>query len=277
MYEGKDGNPSRAFIEDADRYMSTFGFGRALLNADPPQMRTIPVNRSIEVEPNRVATFDQVEGIVASAQGPFVVIPCICRERKALHGEPCQKTTRRETCLGFNEMAAMILARGHGREVDREEVLDILEESQKEGLVLQPANTRSPDFICSCCGCCCGMLNMQKMLPHPAEFWARRFMAYVDHDACSGCGRCVDRCQVGAVSLSGKDSPVAVVNDARCIGCGLCVTTCRPAAIRLQPIEDSVLPPRDEDELYEEIKSNRRGAWAQFQTLLRVAIGYLRQ
>ena len=35
----------------------------------------------------------------------------------------------------------------------------IIEENQREGLVLQPSNTRDIDFVCSCCGCCCGILT----------------------------------------------------------------------------------------------------------------------
>jgi electron transport complex protein RnfB len=169
MYEAQDGVPGEAFLADAHAYMKTLPFGRSFLAVKPSQMRTIPINKSLNIEHN-VATYDAVRFLVLEAPGPFVVLPCICRETHAMQNEPCKKTTRKETCLGFNHMAAMVLARKHGREVSRDEVLAILEQNEKDGLVLQPANTKQPDFICSCCGCCCGMLGIQKMLPRPVDF-----------------------------------------------------------------------------------------------------------
>lgn len=74
------------------------------------------------------------------------------------------------------------------------------------------------DFICSCCGCCCGMLRMHQRLPKPVELWASNFYAAVDAEACTGCGTCIKRCQVNAVRLSAKDRQCIVDLD-RCIGC----------------------------------------------------------
>jgi ferredoxin len=228
-------------------------------------MRTIPVGIDVPVQ-HHVASYDQIRAIVENAAGPFVVIPCICRESAASKGSPCRMTTRRDTCLGFGESAAMVLKRGHGHEITREKAVSILRENEKDGLVLQPSNAQNPVFVCSCCGCCCGMLGMQKRLPHPLSFWTTNFHAVVDPGACTGCGTCATRCQVDAVAVSdsagtsaGASSNTAVIDLNRCIGCGVCTTTCAAEAIRLEKNAEETIPPANEEELYDRIRAGRKG------------------
>ena len=271
IYECQDGQPAPEFLKDADAYMRSLSFGKSFLSVKPSQMRTIPINRSVPVE-HHVATYDQARELLRSARGPFVVLPCICRRSAAMKGKPCAKVTREETCLAFGDMAAMVLRRKHGRQITREEVLAILEANQEDGLVLQPANAQKPEFICSCCGCCCGMLSIQKRLPHPSDFWSSSYFAEVSAEACTQCGTCVSRCQVNAVALSGP-SGEAVVDPGRCIGCGLCVPTCPSDAVRLVRKEEAKAPPEDEEALCDEIMANKKGTLAQLQMLAKVALG----
>jgi ferredoxin len=270
MFEAQDGRPTPSFLRDAGAYMKTISFGKSLLAARPSQMRTIPINASIPVD-HPVATYDQVTAIVEGSPGPFAILPCICRESSALRGKKCTMTEREETCMGMGSMAAMILHRGHGREIDRAEALDILRLNQEEGLVLQPSNAQDPEFICSCCGCCCGMLQLQKMLPHPVDFWTCSFMAEVDESSCTGCGVCVSRCQVEAVTLKGSP-PVAVIAETRCIGCGLCVPTCPSGALKLVERGGEEEPPLDTDDLYETIGRNRKGRLSELSMLLKLLL-----
>jgi electron transport complex protein RnfB len=269
MYEFQDGDPSPEFLADARAYMSTLGFGRSFVSVKPSQMRTIPIKRSITAE-HHVATYDQVRSIVNESPGPFVVLPCICRKTKAMKNKPCTKTTREETCLAFGDMAAMVLRRGHCREVTRDEVLAILGRNEEDGLVLQPANTRNPEFICSCCGCCCGMLSYQKLLPRPVDFWSTSYHAEVTSESCAHCGTCVSRCQVGAVSLTGSEGSARIDLD-RCIGCGLCVPTCPSEAMRLRKRNAGAVPPKDEEALSDEIMANKKGTAGQLLVMMKAA------
>jgi ferredoxin len=271
MYEAQDGEPTPEFLADAKAYMQTIGWGRAFLVAHPPQMRTIPVDVSISVD-HPVATYDQVRGIVEGSRGPFVVLKCICRQASAMNGARCKKTSRLETCLGFGDVAAMVLRRGHGRETSRQEVREILRQNQDDGLVLQPSNARNPEFVCSCCGCCCGMLAFQKLLPRPIDFWTSNFSAEVSSEACKSCGKCVSRCQVGAIALSGS-SGKAEVNLGRCIGCGLCVPTCPSDAIRLASKDSQTVPPENEEALYDRIKENKKKAGERLRLAMKGALG----
>jgi len=157
MFESQLGHLTRRFAVDAARYMRSLPYGRSLLAAKPSQMRTVPVNKSIPVD-RPIATHDHVRGLIDSSEGPYVLMTCICRKLKAMQRKPCKQTARVESCLAIGETATMFLERGTGREVTQDEALEALAESEREGLVFQPSNTRRAEFICSCCGCCCGML-----------------------------------------------------------------------------------------------------------------------
>ena len=270
MYECQDGDPSPEFLDDARAYMKTLRFGMSFLAVRPSQMRTIPINRSIPVE-HHVATYDQVRTLVQNSPGPFVVLPCICRRTEAMKGRPCKKTSREETCLAFGDMAKMVLRRKHCREVTRDEVLAILQQNEGDGLVLQPANARQPEFICSCCGCCCGMLSYQKHLPRPVDFWSTSYHAEVNAASCVHCGACVSRCQVGAVGLAGPGGS-AKIDPGRCIGCALCVPTCPSGAMQLKQKDAGAIPPKDAEALSEEIMANKKGPAGQLLVMAKAAL-----
>jgi NAD-dependent dihydropyrimidine dehydrogenase PreA subunit len=220
-------------------------------------MRTIPISRSIRPQHN-VSTFDEVITLLRQAEEPFVIIDCICRKKKSLEGSSCKVTDRKETCLAIGSMARMARQSHIGRKIPRDEAISIIEQNQKQGLVLQPSNTKEAEFICSCCGCCCGMLRTQKSLPKPVDFWASNYHAAVDADTCMGCGTCVKRCQVDAVRVSQKKQP-AVVNQNRCIGCGVCVPACPTQSIALAKKTAEVIPPQTREDLHDLIMAGKQG------------------
>lgn len=270
MYEGQDGRPTREFLKAAGAYLRSPAFGASFLAVRPPQMRTIPVGKAIAAE-HHVATYERIDDIVRTAREPLVVLPCICRAGEKMRRCSCRVTEREETCIAFGDMAAAVLRRGHGRMITRDEALAIFRQNEEDGLVLQPSNAREPGFVCSCCGCCCGMLKVQKMLPRPADFWTNSFCATVEGE-CVRCGKCVPRCQVGALSMAGAGGS-AQVSRSRCIGCGLCVPVCPARVLRLYPRAGAAVPPRDEQELHSVIRENKKSApgrwWLLAKTLLR--------
>lgn len=257
MYEYQQNRLTPEFVRDFNQYTSNKNFGLSFLSSKLPQMRTIPVSRSIHPQHN-VSTFDEVKTLLQQAEEPFVIIDCICRKKKTLEGNSCKKTERRETCLAIGSMARMALLSNIGREIARDEAIAIIDHNQQEGLVLQPSNTEAAEFICSCCGCCCGMLRMLQDLPKPIDFWSSNFYAAVERDTCEGCGICVKRCQVGALSVSSKKQP-AVVNRDRCIGCGVCVPACPTQSITLVKKPAEVRPPQTREDLHEIIAAGKKG------------------
>ncbi len=259
IYELQVDRLTPEFINDFKAYTSDIKYGLEFLSTKLPQMRTIPVARSIRPR-HKTSTFDEVKILLAQAEGPFVILDCICRKKKRMQGQTCHVTERKETCLGIGSIAQTVLMSGSGRELNRDEAVAIIATNQKEGLILQPSNTAQADFICSCCGCCCGMLQMHHSLPRPVDFWASNFYAAVDSAACNGCGICNHRCQAKAVILDGNKQP-ARVDLNRCLGCGQCVAVCPQEAMTLCKKQEEVKPPRTREDLHEIIRANRKGPW----------------
>jgi NAD-dependent dihydropyrimidine dehydrogenase PreA subunit len=256
MYEGQLGRLTPEFIRDFKEYTSNQKFGIEFLSTELPQMRTIPIARSIHPKHN-VSTFDEVTQLLRQADEPFVIIECICRKKKSIEGETCKVTDRKETCLAIGNMARMALQSGVGREISREEATSITEQNQEQGLVLQPSNTEKADFICACCGCCCGILGFHRNIPKPLDYWASNFQAKVDATTCGACGICEEWCQVGAVRVC-RSQQHAVVDPNRCLGCGVCVTHCPTESISLFKKTVEVRPPQTREDLYEIIMAKKK-------------------
>ena len=220
-------------VRDMEEYIPT------LLNVDAwkkaPQLRTIPVGRSIPVELD-VMPYEMAEELVRS-HSKFLVAPCICRKERTIVGKGCQKPM--ESCLVLGGAAEYYIRNGIGREIEKQEALKILSEADRNGLVIQPSNSQKVVNICCCCGCCCAILRTVKSHPKPAELVSSAFSVAYDPEACSNCQICVDRCQMEAIFLIGD----SIVHDFdRCIGCGLCVSTCPSEAVTLVRKKNSALP-----------------------------------
>lgn len=254
MYEAQVNRLTPELERDVRAYFDE-AFGRELLRQQTPQMRTVPVNKSIPIE-HAVASYDDIRKFVEASPGPFAAIPCICRQGRALTGQPCRQTSEPRNCLMFGRAASMMTEKGIARPVSKEEMLEFLEQADREGLVLQPQNTTNPLFVCCCCGCCCGVLTAAKKLPNPAQFFQTDFLAAVDVEKCQICGTCETRCQMDAIA---SDDGPPLIADARCIGCGLCVTTCPSEAMTLRKRERPSPPPKDTAALYSKIFKERFG------------------
>jgi electron transport complex protein RnfB len=269
MYELQLGRLTPELDRDVRQYFEE-AFGAAFHAAKTRQMRTVPVNVTIQTG-RPVASYDDIRGFVEDHEGPFGAMTCICRHGKDLLGEPCRQTRFRENCLTIGASAKAMAKQGLARLVDRAEMLALLKAADDEGLVLQPQNTKNPMFVCCCCGCCCGVLTSARRLPHPAAVLDGSFHAQVDRTACESCGVCRDRCQMGAVSL---DDGASVVDLGACIGCGLCVTTCPSDAIRLVSNASRSIPPADTPALYLRIFRERYGTWGTARAIGRRLLGF---
>jgi NAD-dependent dihydropyrimidine dehydrogenase PreA subunit len=257
MYEYQLNRLTPEFVKDFNEYTSDKKFGLAFLSTELPQMRTIPISKSIHPQ-HHVSTFDEVSALLRQAEPPFAVFECICRKKKSMEGKTCRVTDRKETCLAIGNMARMALANGIGRELTAKDALGLIEKNQEQGLVLQPSNTGKAEFICSCCGCCCGMLRVHQALPKPLNYWASNFYAAVHQDTCVGCGACEQSCQVKAVRVPAKKQP-AVVDLNRCLGCGVCVPGCPTKSISLVKKPAELQPPQTLEDLREILMAAKKG------------------
>ena len=192
-------------------------------------LRTIPVQKSLEVE-NNVASYDDAVEFLKSRK-TIAIANCICRTTKNALDQGCDKLL--ETCFMFNTMAEFYIENNLGRQITYEEAVAILTKGQKEGLVTQPATSQNPAGMCLCCGDCCGVLLGIKSHPRPAEIVSSNHYVSLDNSNCTGCEVCIKRCQMDALSMN--ENGLAEHNADRCIGCGLCVTTCPAKSFTLLP------------------------------------------
>lgn len=253
MLELQVGRLSPGLLKDVEEYFQE-RFAGEFLSSPVRQMRVIPVQKSITSE-HRIATYDELRNLIENAGGRIRIGECMCRKGMQMAGHNCEKTNRKETCMAFRDFADLMGRSGWGRSIGIEEALQITAKSEEEGLVLQPGNEREAQFICACCGDCCGILRMAKAMPQPAEFVVSNYYAYVDANLCIGCGTCTERCQTDAVRL---ENSIANVRRDRCIGCGVCVPTCPVEAIRLEKKPNEKVPPKDMEALFETIMEYKK-------------------
>jgi Pyruvate/2-oxoacid:ferredoxin oxidoreductase delta subunit len=207
--------------------------GRAI-----PRGRIIPIERAIDPGRQQILDAESVSAIIEKAER-LTVTDCICRVIERNCDMPL------ETCIQVNNSARYMSDRGIGRQVSKEEALQILQRCEEAGLVHMTLNRSSVDhFICNCCECCCVTLPMVIKeglnLCDPS-----RYRAEIDPGLCTACETCLDRCCFGAIERDegDPDAPVMRVSGQKCMGCGLCHSTCPAEAIRLVAVREKTFIP----------------------------------
>ncbi|HSR10886.1 MAG TPA: 4Fe-4S ferredoxin, partial [Thermodesulfobacteriota bacterium] len=130
------------------------GFDQELTRNPTPQLRVVPVEESLS-RPMEIQPYDELRKILES-QKTIVVADCICRKKSAVLGHPCTKPI--ENCFIFGAMGEFYVENGMGRKIGLQEAMGILKKNEEAGLVPSPANAQRVGGMCSCCGCCCGVL-----------------------------------------------------------------------------------------------------------------------
>ena len=196
-----------------------------------PFTRVIPVGAKVEAKAH-VLAFEDIEDIIAKAK-KLAVTKCTCR----LIAHKCDKPL--EVCVQINNAASYSINRGTGRELTKQEALDLMKFAEEAGLVHVVMNKQNVDhFICNCCSCCCQTFPI--LLEHGISvIEPSRFAAKVDPDVCTACETCLERCYFGAITVD----DTAEVNPEKCLGCGLCQITCPTGAITLEEVRGTDFVP----------------------------------
>jgi NAD-dependent dihydropyrimidine dehydrogenase PreA subunit len=268
FYELQADRLTREFYIDSENYLHEHLLPEFQHTREYRQMRTVPVNKSIEVD-RYVTQYDNIRKLVEQERGPFAIMNCLCRDGKDLVGESCKLSDMRRVCitLGYSAKGSFELFPS-ADEISKEELLNLLDDFEKEGFVLQPENCHDPKFICVCCGCCCGALSYYNKLDRPVDHWISNYYAEIDPNLCNGCGVCADICQLYAISIENK---LATIDLGRCFGCGNCVTKCKKNAITLYQKEKTIKPNRFHKGVFVNFFLKKRGFWG----LLKMAIRYV--
>jgi electron transport complex protein RnfB len=266
MFEYSVDDLTYELVEMIHKYFDE-AFGAEFFRSSLPQLRTSPHLKAIVPE-YIVDTYDNMRHFISKTKETIHVANCVCKQAEALMGKPCKQTDNIEVCLLIGSTS--YAARGRARLISKEECLNILEQAHDKGMVLQPGNSRKPNCICICCGCCCGVLTTAKKQDRPARFFASNYYARINMDLCKGCGICLQRCQMDAIISEDKNFRVDLD---RCIGCGLCVTKCKPQAVKLIKKDKVTVPPLNTEILYLSILREKAGRKKMIVNMLRLLLG----
>lgn len=234
-------NPNRLNATIAKNFSKHFitNMGENFHKHEDPVFRVLPIN--VEVVTNRtVLPIDDALAII-ERQDKIAVTDCFCRMVGRL-GPSGGCDNPLETCILFNTFAEYYVENGIGRYISKQEAIDIIKQSDELGLVREVSNSEAVEVMCSCCSCCCGVMNATKLFRGIANEVMSNYYCSKTDELCINCGRCAERCPVNAQKLEeGK----AIYDRSKCIGCGLCVTTCPTKALTLlmKEAEDIYLPP----------------------------------
>jgi Pyruvate/2-oxoacid:ferredoxin oxidoreductase delta subunit len=195
--------------------------------ADLTSAVAIPVNVVVEAE-HRVLDLGEMETILRSSENIFLE-ECGCRKMHHNCDAPL------DTCLAVNVEADYPnrFPDSNARRVNVSEALDAMRRSHEAGLVHMAyvfKGEEVPQLICSCCTCCCHTLGGIVGHGITTQVLTSKLIAEDDNSKCLRCGKCAERCPLGAREMVDGEK---VFDKTRCFGCGLCVSTCPIGAIRL--------------------------------------------
>lgn len=236
IYEEQLGRMNHEFAELAEAFFVK-GRGGELFSTPPAIHKVIPINQVINSE-LVVHPYEQVEMIIENASS-WGVRDCICRRHQELLDNPCKYPT--SVCLIFARKPNAFESSTLTRPITKEEALKLLKDAEDAGLIHCTMNVRSGHYyICNCCTCCCNVLRAVVMTDQPHVVVKSNYIAVVDAELCSGCGICIDRCQLNALAIV---DGISSVDNNRCIGCGVCGVKCPEDAIRLHERDERSEPP----------------------------------
>ena len=196
-----------------------------------------------------VLDYERASHIIRTATHIGIAM-CYCRHKMGHMGRACDAPM--DICMTFNRPAASLIRHGIIRPVTVSECMDLLERAYEHNLVQFGENVqRQVSFICNCCGCCCEAMIAARKFAHLHPVHTTNFLPVVDEGACTGCGRCVGVCPIGAVALLSAADPKkrtkkkARIDEDACLGCGVCVRNCKAGAMTLEGRPERVITPVD--------------------------------
>lgn len=193
--------------------------------------------------------YERAKQVVESASA-WAVCMCYCRHKAEHLGKRCAAPM--ENCLTLNGAVSVLSRHQHVRPIEKKQALEIVEQSKIHSLVFIADNVQNEvGYLCSCCACCCGQIAALNQLGLNNAVKTSSLIANIDKTLCNGCGRCLRRCPVHAISLEKrlaasdeKNNLFAVVDKERCLGCGVCHQACRKEnALLLKKREARILTP----------------------------------
>lgn len=137
-WSGKDEDPTKSMAPHANKYYMD-GWYEQTRPFTTPALRAIPVNETIS-SGKEVLPFENVAKLLDRYEY-FTVSHCPCRTRHKLDPDYQESPFPSEVCLHFDELGRYCVENGLGREITKEETLEIVKMAADAGLVHGMQNT----------------------------------------------------------------------------------------------------------------------------------------
>ncbi|WP_094604010.1 Ion-translocating oxidoreductase complex subunit B [Sporomusa silvacetica DSM 10669] len=245
-----------------DKYFQHPEVGMEIIGKDTKFFQTIMyenlISAAVETE---VLDYERASVIIRQSGGGGIGI-CACRHKASHQGKTCELNAPLETCISLGEGAEWLVRRGMAKAATVDELLKLLEQTEKLGLVHLCDNVlNQPAYMCNCCGCCCGVLRSAReyrvFSTHPSNF-----IPALEIDNCTGCGACAEHCPINAITMRDDEKgAMPDINKDICLGCGKCAAACpgnsltmsRRSVLRVPPVdktEQLTRIAREKDKMY---------------------------
>ena len=225
------------------------------LKESKTDMRWLPINQDIDMPGDAPMPVDLLHRLIDEASHRVIMDYCGCRK-----GWKCKDYPHEIGCLLMGD-SALEAQRFPFREVGPEEAHEHVRKAVAAGLVPIVGKARADNFIfkikdrhrlltvCFCCECCC-VTRFASYAPlqylEPTFTVLDGISVTVDADKCKGCGKCVNRCYIGAVEVDGRKATISEY----CRACGRCAITCPTGAIEVKITDPDFL-----EKAHEQIRS----------------------
>ena len=167
-------------------------------------MHVIPVEKAIPAQ-SQSASVEHISHWLKKYEGKYAAGACSCRRQQRIRGEGTGDLEE-DLCIGVGDMADYLVETNKGHYITYDEVMEILERSEKNGYVHQITNIDGEDKIFAICNCAAGVCNALRtsQLFNTPNMSRSAYRAHVDKEKCVACGRCVEVCPAGAARLGQK-------------------------------------------------------------------------
>lgn len=226
------------------------GFMRMLADGETFIARPLVNENALEPEVwTEILDFDKASAIIDDA-GSWAEGVCHCRHVKLHLGKRCDYPL--DHCLALGTGADYLIRAGIAKEISKERAMDVLVYAREHGNVQMADNVRNrPGFICNCCSCCCEMMEAFRTLPEMTKVISSNYLARIDGENCSGCGKCAKACPIDVIELLPaeatakipKRKKMAAVDAERCLGCGVCHAACDFDGLTLERAPQRIYTP----------------------------------
>ena len=168
-------------------------------------MHVIPVQKEVDMC-NEAISIEKISHWLDKYEGKYAASPCSCRRSRMTFEEGCGDDFN-DWCIAVGDMADYVVETGKGgRYITKEEALEIFRKGEENGFVHQITNIDGEDKIFAICNCnvnVCYALRTSQLFNTP-NMSRSAYVAHIDKEKCVACGRCVEVCPAGAVTLGQK-------------------------------------------------------------------------